>query len=919
MNESNQQKIHQVAPENTNPPAVDPAGVIEPQSVLQAWRTKIINGFLLIAAGAFIPIVGITIYTVFKQPDQWPAVILFIVLELILIILAFWRKLDFRIRASGILVLGYITGTLALARGGLAGTGRDFLIMLPVVAIILVGARSGLWLSIFSLSIYAVFTYLAAVGISQPWLVVQANTLRVSDWINEGSSTFMLLAIVIILLTLFYRFQLQLIEKEHHSHEELARTQALLEQQNDTLEQRVQERTAELRESEEKLRLIFDNAFDGIDIYEDIPDEGKRILVDCNDRYCEMAGRSKAELMSVKNTTVFQRAVLDEWETGNREKLLKGQAFSGVFSWIRPDGKENIIEYNAAPIKVGNRYFTVGLDRDITEHRRFEEELRKAKEAAEAATQAKSAFLATMSHEIRTPMNAIIGMGGLLLDTPLTAEQRDFAETIRSSGDALLMIINDILDFSKIEAGKMELEQQPFDVRECVESALDLMKLKVSEKGLELAFEVDPEVPIGIVGDVTRLRQILVNLLSNAVKFTEQGEVVVTVISDAGTGRHAKSENVTASTSHSIGVSLHFSVRDTGIGIPPDRVDRLFQAFSQVDASTTRKYGGTGLGLVVSKRLTEMMGGNMWVESEGIPGRGSTFHFTIQAKPVFDFKSRSIVPGDQPLLHNRRVLIVDDNATNRRILTLQTQSWGMLPRVTASPLEAINWVRQGDPFDLAILDLHMPEMDGISLAQSLRDLRSAEALPLVLLSSLGGYGGEQNSDLFVASLSKPIRASALFDVLNRLFSTQSVAPARATVTRQAIDPTFATQRPLRILLAEDNAVNQKVALRLLSQMGYRADVAANGLEAIQAISRQTYDVVFMDVQMPEMDGLEATRQICQNWMPEQRPHIIAMTANAMQGDREMCLEAGMDDYIAKPIRVDELVAALEKASDIKRT
>ncbi len=454
------------------------------------------------------------------------------------------------------------------------------------------------------------------------------------------------------------------------------------------------------------------------------------------------------------------------------------------------------------------------------------------------------------------------------------------------------------------------------------------MKLKAAEKGLELACEFTNEVPAALIGDVTRLRQVLVNLLSNSVKFTEAGEIVVSVgsLSDARTSFQ----------------ELQFSVHDTGIGIPSDRLDRLFQAFSQVDASTSRKFGGTGLGLAVSKRLVEMMGGKMWVESEGIFGKGSTFYFTIQAEAAPESRRRSYRTGDQPELRGRRLLIVDDNDTNRRILTLQTQGWGMLPHATGSPREALDWVRRGDTFDLAILDLHMPEMDGIELATALRGLHepplvgaglrpaptgeptSSETpaltgeptlFPMILLSSLGGYAGELQTDLFTACLVKPIRSSSLFDTLADTFATLPQQPAPTEKARPALDPQMASRHPLRILLAEDNAVNQKLALRLLSQMGYRADVAANGLEAIQAIERQPYDMVFMDVQMPEMDGLEASRQICARWQPASRPRIVAMTANAMQGDREMCLQAGMDDYLAKPIRVDELVLALEKVSE----
>jgi CheY-like chemotaxis protein len=411
-------------------------------------------------------------------------------------------------------------------------------------------------------------------------------------------------------------------------------------------------------------------------------------------------------------------------------------------------------------------------------------------------------------------------------------------------------------------------------------------------------------VPPVIVGDVTRLRQIMVNLLSNAVKFTEQGEVVVTV---------ERRGEVTSPLQE-----LHFAVRDTGIGIPPDRMDRLFRSFSQVDASTTRKYGGTGLGLAVSKRLAEMMGGTVWAESAGVPGKGSTFHVTITAQAAPELRARPHLAGEQPELRGKRLLIVDDNATNRRILTLQTRAWGLLSRDTGSPQEALEWLHRGDPFDLAILDMRMPEMDGTTLAAEIRKLRDAKALPLVLLSSLGGYESEVEAGVFAASLMKPLRPSALFDALMGVFAAQPRPVEQTAPARPTIDAEMATRHPLRILLAEDNAVNQKLALRLLAQMGYRADVAANGLEAIQALERQPYDVILMDVQMPEMDGLEASRRICARWPRGERPRIIAMTANVMQGDREMCLEAGMDDYLGKPIRVAELVSALSQCQPLSK-
>jgi len=659
-----------------------------------------------------------------------------------------------------------------------------------------------------------------------------------------------------------------------------------LQRAHDNLEKRVAERTS-------YLNALIQNSPLGIMVL----DSGQNVQL-CNSAFEKMFERTHQEVIGIPITTLFagMDTLLEAYRMAVDETPVHRLAHLQ-----RKDQSSLDIELHTVALMVNGKLLgSLGIYQDISVRQRAEEEMRRTKEAAEEASRAKSEFLANMSHEIRTPLNGVMGMTDLALDTELTPEQREYLDTVKMSADTLLIVINDILDFSKIEAGKIDLDMVDFDVRTSVEKLLKTLALRADEKGLELLCDIAPDVPGVMHGDSSRLQQVIINLVSNAIKFTQKGEVALTIQLETREGDDCV---------------LHFMVTDTGIGVPLEKQQIIFDPFTQADSSTTRKYGGTGLGLTISARLVEMMGGKIWIESE--VGKGTRFHFTTRMTSRGDALAMGTIVSPE-ILRNVKILMVDDNRTNRRIIEETLKRWEMIPTSVEGGEEALSELSEaqslGNPYRLILTDMHMPNMDGFELVERIRQRPELSTPTVMMLTSAGHRGdAERCRELKISAyLLKPIRQSELRETIAIVLAAREQTGAIPLVTRFSVPDAHDPAAVLRVLVAEDNQVNQRLVVRMLEKRGHRVVVAGNGREALDALAKETFDLIFMDVQMPVMDGIEVVAEIRKKEIGTGRRQIvIALTAHAMKGDRERCLASGMDDYLSKPIRpqeLDEIVA-----------
>jgi len=644
-----------------------------------------------------------------------------------------------------------------------------------------------------------------------------------------------------------------------------------------------------IHDGEAKLSVIFETATTAI------------ILFDANGRIeslnhaaketfgypeGESIGKPISQLIPSDFMKGYEHSLESFYKSGQGNVLFHNHELIG----LHKSGDIFPIELSVSQVNLEGKQVFTAFTNNISERKVAEDALIAAKDKAEIASRAKSDFLATMSHEIRTPMNGVIGNTSLLMEMPLNEEEREIVDSIRISGECLLSVINDILDFSKVEAGEMELEEQVFDLSGTIEDVLELFATQANKKHIELAECVDETLPQCIISDETRLRQILVNLVGNAMKFTEQGEIVVAV-------RKLYSKDDA--------LELEFSIKDTGIGIAKDKISRLFQPFSQADSSTTRRYGGTGLGLTISKRLVELLGGRIWLESE--PGRGTTFIFTMRAM-VAETPSRLELHGNTENLQQKHILIVDDNHTNLHILSRQCEQFGMASTAVSSAQEALILLQGGEHYDIAALDYMMPKMDGLQLAQKIHELKLEPPIPLVVLSSadFSNATRKKAEHYFYSVMTKPVKRSSLLRVFSNAIAHATPVTGEPLFPESHIDTDLAFRYPMTVLVAEDNPTNLMIAVRMLKKLGYHADVAANGLEAVDAVHRQHYDVVLMDIQMPEMNGIEACQKIRFDTDLSEQPLIVAMTANVFAEDQSSCKEVGMEKFLAKPVTLEDM-------------